>query len=76
MPAAEATNASTMNGNGTSKSQTVTMLHFNDCYNVEPRALEPAGGAARFKTALQSFAADDPLVLFSGDILGKCMLAC
>lgn len=59
---------------------TVTLLHFNDCYNVEPRALEPAGGAARFKTALASFDAFEPLVLFSGDILGpsisKCALAC
>jgi 5'-nucleotidase len=49
---------------------TISLLHFNDCYNIEPRALEPAGGAARFKTALQSFSSYDPIVLFSGDILG------
>jgi len=48
----------------------VTLLHFNDCYNIEPRAHEPAGGAARFKTALESFSSLDPIVLFSGDILG------
>ena len=50
--------------------QVITILHFNDCYNVEPRTLEPAGGAARFKTALKSFDSCDPVVLFSGDILG------
>lgn len=48
----------------------VTILHFNDCYNVEPRTLEPAGGAARFKSALKTFDAFEPIVLFSGDILG------
>lgn len=50
--------------------QVVTILHFNDCYNVEPRTLEPAGGAARFKSALKSFDSCHPIVLFSGDILG------
>lgn len=50
--------------------QVITILHFNDCYNVEPRTLEPAGGAARFKSALKSFDSSDPIVLFSGDILG------
>lgn len=69
MPAAEA--ATTTNGNGSVPS-VVTILHFNDCYNVEPRAVEPAGGAARFKCALDSFAELDPLILFSGDILGEC----
>lgn len=50
--------------------QVITILHFNDCYNVEARTLEPAGGAARFKSALKSFDSLDPIVLFSGDILG------
>ncbi|KAI1285501.1 Trifunctional nucleotide phosphoesterase protein YfkN [Halotydeus destructor] len=52
-----------------------TILHFNDCYNVEPRAIEPAGGAARFKTALESFSHEKPLVLFSGDILGPSIMS-
>lgn len=64
MPAATTTDSlSTHN-------QTITLLHFNDCYNVEPRAVEPAGGAARFKAALDTFSHCDPIVLFSGDILG------
>ena len=53
-----------------SESTVVCILHFNDCYNVEPREIEPAGGAARFKSALLSYQQRDPLVLFSGDILG------
>ena len=47
----------------------MTILHFNDCYNVEPREAEPAGGAARFCTALKSFSHLDPLILFSGDVI-------
>ncbi len=47
----------------------VSILHFNDCYNIEPRSLEPSGGAARFVTALRSFSRCHPLVLFSGDVI-------
>ena len=47
----------------------VTILHFNDCYNVEPRSQEPSGGAARFVTAINSFRDRRPIVLFSGDII-------
>lgn len=56
--------------NEQSHSIIVSILHFNDCYNVEQREIEPAGGAARFKSALLSYQQCDPLVLFSGDILG------
>lgn len=47
----------------------VTILHFNDVYNVEEQAQEPVAGATRFCSALKSFGNLDPLVLFSGDIL-------
>jgi 5'-nucleotidase len=46
----------------------LTILHFNDVYNIESTAQEPVGGAARFCTALKSFSHLNPLVLFSGDI--------
>ena len=46
----------------------LTILHFNDVYNIESTAQEPVGGAARFCTALKSFSHMKPLVLFSGDI--------
>ena len=47
----------------------VTILHFNDVYNVEEQPQEPVAGATRFCSALKSFNSLDPLVLFSGDIL-------
>ncbi len=43
----------------------VTLLHFNDVYNVEDT--KHKSGAARFKTAIDSFKDIDPMVLFSGD---------
>jgi 5'-nucleotidase len=48
-------------------------LHYNDVYTIEPGNFKPgdenavAGGAARFATLVKRFAAEDPLVLFSGD---------
>ena len=46
----------------------LTILHFNDVYNLDEGQAEPVGGVARFKTALESFASEDPLILFSGDL--------
>ena len=46
----------------------LTLLHFNDVYNIESVDKEPVGGAARFCTALKSLAHLHPLVLFSGDV--------
>ena len=46
----------------------ITLLHFNDCRDVQPRDTEPAGGAARFLTAVNSQKENNPLVLFSGNI--------
>lgn len=49
-------------------SETITILHFNDVYNVEAREADPCGGAARFTHAIKSFSHLKPLVLFSGDV--------
>ena len=46
----------------------ITLIHFNDVYNVESREQEPIGGAARFCTAVKSYAPQNPMILFSGDI--------
>ena len=53
----------------TSCSSVVTILHFNDCYNVESRAQEPSGGAPRMVTAFNAFKDCNPIVLFGGDII-------
>ena len=49
-------------------SRSITILHFNDVYNIEAREEEPVGGASRFATAMRQRKHLDPLVLFSGDI--------
>mmetsp|Transcript_34452 Transcript_34452/g.91369 ORF Transcript_34452/g.91369 Transcript_34452/m.91369 type:complete len:606 (+) Transcript_34452:243-2060(+) len=49
----------------------LTILHFNDVYNIQQRKKEPVGGASRFSTKIQELrrAAEDDstLVFFSGD---------
>ncbi|XP_027201811.2 mannosylglucosyl-3-phosphoglycerate phosphatase [Dermatophagoides pteronyssinus] len=54
---------------------TLCILHFNDCYNVEPCDQEPVGGAARFAHALHQFDHLDPLTLFSGDIISPSIMS-
>ncbi|XP_032777105.1 mannosylglucosyl-3-phosphoglycerate phosphatase isoform X2 [Daphnia magna] len=51
------------------ENKTLTILHFNDVYNIESVDKEPVGGATRFSTALKSFSHLNPLILFSGDVL-------
>lgn len=58
---------------GNNMASTVTILHFNDVYNIEARNEEPVGGAARFSSVIKSFASIQPLVLFSGDIFSPSM---
>lgn len=53
----------------------ITILHFNDVYNIQARTEEPVGGAARFVTAVKSFAHLNPLILFSGDVFSPSMLS-
>ena len=43
----------------------ITLLHYNDCSNVE--------GAARFLTAVKEQKENNPLVLFSGNIFSPSM---
>ena len=51
------------------RSDTITLIHFNDVYNVDSRGVEPVGGASRFLTAVKTAGKEcDPLILFSGDI--------
>ena len=51
----------------------ITLLHYNDCFSVEPRDTDPVGGAARFLTAVNSHKDSNPLVLFSGNIFSPSM---
>ena len=47
----------------------LSIVHFNDVYDVQERKNEPVGGAARFKTKVDSLERLRPLVIFSGDCL-------
>lgn len=44
-------------------------------YNIEQRGVEPVGGAARFAHAVRQHAAEQPLVLFSGDCLNPSLMS-
>jgi 5'-nucleotidase len=54
---------------------TITIVHFNDVYNIEPGTQEPVGGAARFVTAVQRLSDRNPLILFSGDALNPSLMS-
>jgi len=53
----------------------ITLLHYNDVYNVESREVEPVGGAARFLTAVKELKHLNPLILFSGDIFAPSIMS-
>ncbi|XP_014352103.1 trifunctional nucleotide phosphoesterase protein YfkN-like [Latimeria chalumnae] len=53
----------------------LTILHFNDVYEVEARTEEPVGGAARFATALKEYNYLNPLIIFSGDCFNPSLLS-
>ena len=57
------------------KLNAVTILHFNDVYNIEAREKEPVGGASRFTSLLREVGGDDALVLFSGDAFNPSMMS-
>lgn len=52
----------------------ITIIHFNDVYNIEPDA-DGAGGISRFVTALRMFADSNPLILFSGDAFNPSFIS-
>jgi hypothetical protein len=58
----------------------VLMIHYNDVYNVEPLAFKGpkdlAAGATRFAGKVKSFAAEEPLIVFSGDAFNPSSSEC
>ena len=60
---------------GNSDPNIMTILHFNDVYNLGEKDKEPVGGGARFVTAMKSFNHLDPMVLFSGDVFSPSQLS-
>ncbi|XP_028638873.1 snake venom 5'-nucleotidase-like [Grammomys surdaster] len=63
------------NQSGDMDSYNLTILHFNDVYDVDSSTEEPVGGAARFATAVKRFSILNPLLIFSGDCLNPSILS-
>lgn len=53
----------------------LTILHYNDVYQIEPIKRGKIGGAARVATLVKQNAGENPLVLFGGDALGSSALS-
>lgn len=51
----------------------ITIVHFNDCYNIEPSA--QSSGAAGFLTAVNQYRHLNPMILFSGDIISPSFMS-
>lgn len=51
----------------------ITIIHFNDCYNIEPGP--KSSGAAGFLTAINQYRHLNPMILFSGDILSPSFMS-
>lgn len=55
--------------------ETLSILHFNDVYDIQPEKVEPKGGAAYFKVLLEQYRRKDTLTLFSGDVFAPSLLS-
>ena len=56
------------------QSNIITIIHFNDVYNITPYDKDPVGGAARFVAAIKQ-RYENPLVLFSGDAFSPSIMS-
>jgi len=60
---------------GGAPAKVLTLLHFNDVYNIEPGTRDPCGGAARFAWKVKSMAKEKPMVIFSGDAYNPALMS-
>jgi len=60
---------------GSLEKKEITIIHFNDVYDIFPSSDEPVGGAARFARLVKDQQNDNPLILFSGDCLNPSTLS-
>lgn len=61
------------NSNTYNYDDSITIIHFNDCYNVQRN--QQSGGAASFLTAINQHRHLNPLILFSGDIISPSFIS-
>lgn len=55
------------------EAHSITIIHFNDCYNIEPGP--QSSGAAGFLTAINQYRHLNPMILFSGDIISPSFIS-
>ena len=53
----------------------LSILHFNDVYDIQPGNKEPKGGAAYFKAMLDKYRLNSTVTLFSGDAFAPALLS-
>lgn len=53
----------------------LSIIHFNDVYDIQPGNSEPKAGAAYFKTLLDRYRMESTLTLFSGDVFAPSLLS-
>lgn len=53
----------------------LTILHFNDVYEIQPVDKGKRGGAARIATLVDQYKDQKPLILFSGDALSPSVMS-
>jgi 2',3'-cyclic-nucleotide 2'-phosphodiesterase (5'-nucleotidase family) len=65
-----------LQASSTPPQQRLSLIHFNDVYNIDSRTVEPVGGAARLAHLVRRLQAEEgALVLFSGDCLNPSLLS-
>jgi len=52
----------------------ITIIHFNDVYNVDG-GVDGSGGFAKFMSAIRTFSDRHPLIFFSGDAFNPSMMS-
>ncbi|KAK3282666.1 hypothetical protein CYMTET_9609 [Cymbomonas tetramitiformis] len=57
------------------RADVLTIIHFNDVYEIASGQYEPVGGAARFAHVLKTYDNERPLTFFSGDALNPSIVS-
>ena len=59
----------------THRAEKLTILHYNDVYNIEEHGKDPVGGAARFVNLVKSMKKENPFIIFSGDAFNPSIMS-
>lgn len=65
----------TMNEQHSAPECHLSILHFNDVYDLQASKTEPKAGAAGFKSLMDRYRLPSTLTLFSGDVFSPALLS-